>query len=267
MSESEETTTMNLRARVSYENSIDTSDELFLHPSDHPNSSAAEIWEELAQRFGQPNGAKPCIRMLVRNGTFKAIELMPHLSKGVPVRMKRVLLGEAAAGLYVHRHDIDIAHAHTAFHIFGDPLFILLKGINPLSPSSTDLDFLSLPPHTSSCPDISPSLSPQNSLKHSTRDIKHPFYLKDYVLSKKPRAPSTDPSAHFYYLVHFDSLAASAKAHIEQLSDYEEPLSYKAASTDPRWITAMQHELNALEANGTCSLVDLLAGIKPIGSK
>lgn len=51
------------------------------------------------------------------------------------------------------------------------------------------------------------------------------------------------------------------------MSKIHDPCSYKQASKDARWVTAMQHELDALELNKTWELTTLPAGKKAIDSK
>nr|GEX39396.1 ribonuclease H-like domain-containing protein [Tanacetum cinerariifolium] len=57
------------------------------------------------------------------------------------------------------------------------------------------------------------------------------------------------------------------KSFISNLNKNLEPSSFKEASKDPNWISAMNNEMNALYENDTWYLVDLPFGRKPIGSK
>ncbi|WVZ51069.1 LOW QUALITY PROTEIN: hypothetical protein U9M48_002253 [Paspalum notatum var. saurae] len=47
----------------------------------------------------------------------------------------------------------------------------------------------------------------------------------------------------------------------------EEPSTYDEAATDPAWRAAMEEEMEAIEANGTWEVMELLAGHRPIGLK
>lgn len=47
----------------------------------------------------------------------------------------------------------------------------------------------------------------------------------------------------------------------------KEPQTYKQARKDPKWIDAMNAEIEALETNNTWSLIPLSDGKHPVGSK
>lgn len=47
---------------------------------------------------------------------------------------------------------------------------------------------------------------------------------------------------------------------VENIALVKEPVSYHQAIQDPKWILAMNKELDALGANDTWTLVELLAG-------
>ncbi|GJX95504.1 hypothetical protein Tco_0351302 [Tanacetum coccineum] len=51
------------------------------------------------------------------------------------------------------------------------------------------------------------------------------------------------------------------------LNKISESKSYSKASGDIRWVEAMNQEMEALNRNGTCTIIDLPIGRKPIGSK
>ncbi|KAL0399301.1 UNVERIFIED_CONTAM: Retrovirus-related Pol polyprotein from transposon RE2 [Sesamum radiatum] len=48
---------------------------------------------------------------------------------------------------------------------------------------------------------------------------------------------------------------------------YKEPRCYKQASTNPQWVDAMKHEIQALERNGTWEVVPLPDGKQTVGCK
>lgn len=88
-------------------------------------------------------------------------------------------------------------------------------------------------------------------LRKSTRHIHKPSYFKDYICN----------------LVSFTSLQKVYRALLIHTSSIREPTSYAQASTNPKWVQAMQLELKALESNNTWDLVDLPPKKKPIGCK
>ena len=131
---------------------------------------------------------------------------------------------------------------------------------NPSTSPSTDLSNHSISPipvpFTSISPDshdISPSSQiPTNhmsSIRHSSRNIKPPLKLQDYVCPSLPNNSSS---------LSFSVNTQSAKM---------EPSTYYQASVYPEWQLAMQKELDALESNDTWELQKLPKGKKAIGSK
>uniref|UniRef100_A0A2N9EV06 Reverse transcriptase Ty1/copia-type domain-containing protein n=1 Tax=Fagus sylvatica TaxID=28930 RepID=A0A2N9EV06_FAGSY len=67
-------------------------------------------------------------------------------------------------------------------------------------------------------------------------------------------------------LVFAKLLPDSYRAFIGKLESVSIPRSVSAALQDPKWVTAMQAEMNALQANQTWELVPLPAGEKIVGS-
>lgn len=86
-------------------------------------------------------------------------------------------------------------------------------------------------------------------VRRSSRPRNPPRYLKDYVCS----LPSSSPSS---------SSSASSSS-----SPLVEHATYSQVACIPEWQEAMTQEFEALEANGTWSIVELSPGKKPIGCK
>lgn len=89
----------------------------------------------------------------------------------------------------------------------------------------------------------------QNSIRHSTRIVKPPTKLQDFICPTIPVSSS--------------SMSFNAQNH----SHVVEPTTYHQASNFPEWQQAMQRELDALEANDTWDLQPLPKGKRAIGSK
>ncbi|PNX95813.1 retrovirus-related Pol polyprotein from transposon TNT 1-94 [Trifolium pratense] len=107
---------------------------------------------------------------------------------------------------------------------------------------------------------ITPSSPP---LRKSTRLKKPPSRLMDYncnAVTHKTPYPITNFISHSHLSPTYSSYCLSL------LTD-QEPNSYAEASQSEWWVKAMQSELNALANNHTWKIVDLPAGVKPIGSK
>ncbi|CAJ2678277.1 unnamed protein product [Trifolium pratense] len=107
---------------------------------------------------------------------------------------------------------------------------------------------------------ITPSSPP---LRKSTRLKKPPSRLMDYncnAVTHKTPYPITNFISHSHLSPTYSSYCLSL------LTD-QEPNSYAEASQSECWVKAMQSELNALANNHTWKIVDLPAGVKPIGSK
>ncbi|KAJ0454457.1 putative RNA-directed DNA polymerase [Helianthus annuus] len=68
-------------------------------------------------------------------------------------------------------------------------------------------------------------------------------------------------------VVNYASLSADNMCFVSSLNKSIEPNSYSEAIKDPRWIEAMNQEMEALNRNNTWVVVDLPKGRKPIGCK
>ncbi|XP_059284954.1 uncharacterized mitochondrial protein AtMg00820-like [Lycium ferocissimum] len=74
------------------------------------------------------------------------------------------------------------------------------------------------------------------------------------------------PYALSNYLT-YDQLSSKYKAFVTSKPSVTEPATYVEANKDPRWIEAMQAEVDALQQNNTWQIVDLPKGKVPIGCK
>ncbi|XP_059314889.1 uncharacterized mitochondrial protein AtMg00820-like [Lycium ferocissimum] len=62
-------------------------------------------------------------------------------------------------------------------------------------------------------------------------------------------------------------MSPTYQAHIATTSSLVEPKTYSEAIKDPRWVEAMQQEIQALQSNKTWEIVALPEGKRPIGCK
>lgn len=93
------------------------------------------------------------------------------------------------------------------------------------------------------------------------RASKPLIWIKDYVAPKKTSLYSlTDHRC-------YDHLSLSYQSYIGALSAIIDPQSFKEASQDSRYISAMQDKIKALEKNNTWCIFNLPPGMKAIGSK
>lgn len=107
---------------------------------------------------------------------------------------------------------------------------------------------------------------PQDTLdtcvpRRSTRIPRPPIWSQDYVCSS-----SSSPYPISTYLA-YDKVYVPYKSFLSNLSTHREPTSYHEAVVDPRWLSAMELELQALSSNNTWEIVDLPPGKVPIGNK
>ncbi|KAJ0609721.1 putative RNA-directed DNA polymerase [Helianthus annuus] len=98
------------------------------------------------------------------------------------------------------------------------------------------------------------------SFRRSTRTSVAPKKFEDYVLGGKVKY-GIDKT------VNYACLSSENFSFVSLLNKTIKPSSYNEAAKDPRWVEAMNKEMEALFRNNTWTLVDLPHGRKPIGCK
>lgn len=97
--------------------------------------------------------------------------------------------------------------------------------------------------------------------RRSIRLITRPF-------SNKPHTSSSN-KCHYLMSNYMSNagLSGTYQTFFTKLTSLKEPLNYDNATMDPKWILAMDQELQALQNNNTWSLIDLPPHKVPIGCK
>ncbi|GJZ46008.1 putative RNA-directed DNA polymerase [Tanacetum coccineum] len=104
------------------------------------------------------------------------------------------------------------------------------------------------------------SIVNEETVRRSSRRSKLPSRLEDYELGGKVK----------YGLdrhVNYSNLSSETYSFVTNLNKAIEPKSYKDASTDPRWVDAMNQEMEAFNRNNTWEICDLPKGRRPITCK
>ncbi|MFS8020746.1 putative RNA-directed DNA polymerase [Helianthus anomalus] len=108
--------------------------------------------------------------------------------------------------------------------------------------------------------EINPSEGTTVGLRRSSRSSYVPKKIQDYVLNSNVKYDINK-------VVSYTCLSADNTDFISCLSKSAEPSNYSEASKDPKWVEAMNLEMEALLRNKTWELVDLPNNRKPIGCK
>ncbi|XP_055824514.1 uncharacterized protein LOC129893047 [Solanum dulcamara] len=103
---------------------------------------------------------------------------------------------------------------------------------------------------------------PQEQIMMSGRGTKPPLWMKKFVSINIHEGPYSVDKYPFY-----ENITSTYKAYLSKMSHITEPQSYIEAASDPKWIEAMNVEIQALQDNQTWKVVDLPKGKKPIGCK
>ncbi|MCI08900.1 retrovirus-related pol polyprotein from transposon TNT 1-94, partial [Trifolium medium] len=155
-----------------------------------------------------------------------------------------------------------------------------LEPINPIHVHNNNPPTSDPPPPTIPTPDppsptIGPSTqipTPTQTLRKSTRITQRPVYLQDFhcdLLKSQQTPPQTSSISEFPLcsVLSYDKCLGSYKTFCLNISSITEPRSFSQASKHDCWLTAMNHELQALESTNTWSIIDLPHGKTPIGCK
>ncbi|KAJ0703042.1 putative RNA-directed DNA polymerase [Helianthus annuus] len=108
--------------------------------------------------------------------------------------------------------------------------------------------------------EIDPAEGTFTELRRSSRSTSIPKRFQDYVLNSNVKYDINK-------VVSYACLSADSACFISRLNKTVEPSTYSEAAKDPKWIEAMNLEMEALLRNKTWEMVDLPANRKPIGCK
>ncbi|KAJ0622209.1 putative RNA-directed DNA polymerase [Helianthus annuus] len=108
--------------------------------------------------------------------------------------------------------------------------------------------------------EFNPSEGISPSVRRSTRKVVVPKKFENFVLNSKVKY-SLDK------VVSYSCLSSDNLAFTTSLNKIVEPSCYEEAASDPKWVEAMNKEMEALFRNNTWVLADLPKGRKAIGCK
>ncbi|KAJ0472560.1 putative RNA-directed DNA polymerase [Helianthus annuus] len=108
--------------------------------------------------------------------------------------------------------------------------------------------------------EVNPSEGTSPSFRRSSRKSVLPKRFENYVLNSKTKYSLNK-------VVSYSCLSVENRCFTSTLNKTIEPSTYEEAASDPRWVEAMNKEMDALFRNNTWILADLPQGRKPIGCK
>lgn len=100
-------------------------------------------------------------------------------------------------------------------------------------------------------------------LRRSSRGKNPPIWMNDFVSLNIHQ----DTLYTLSKFVTYSNLSSKYQAYLSAFSAEIEPVNYQEANMDPRWIEAMQSEIDALNNNNTWEVVNLPEGKIPVGCK
>lgn len=117
---------------------------------------------------------------------------------------------------------------------------------------------------------------PDSANRTSSRVKSNPIWMKDYILNSTVNQPvahahtvltscTIDPQK--FGISQYSPPSTVYACSVSPVTAIQEPFSFKQAINDDRWITAMDKELSAMEANNTWTIVSLPPGKKVVGCK
>jgi len=173
----------------------------------------------------------------------------------------------ASAQLSVPIFSFDTPATHVPCDYISPP--IVLPPITPSIPVtpiiSDRLSSGSISPLSTSLPLPDPIV-----LRRSTRSVKTPGYLQDYICNSVYLSKMSDlcfSSPPPVCPLAFSALSPANQAYITSLSYIQEPVSFSQAVLYPGWQDAMTKELEALITNDTWEVVSLPPGKKALPNK
>lgn len=132
------------------------------------------------------------------------------------------------------------------------------QNIDQLSPGSS-ASSMENPTLVSVVPDIISS----PPIRRSTRGARPPIWHKDYII----KSGTSNCLYSIASVLDYAGLSPRYQSFIARFSAETEPGTYAEAAKDPRWMEAMQNEIQALEDNKTWKLVELPKDKKAIGCR
>jgi len=114
---------------------------------------------------------------------------------------------------------------------------------------------------------VSTTPSPVVEVRRSTRPVSKPRWMHDFVIAAVQSSHTRKlhyPAANQVFYTH---LNPKFQAFLSTLDAQHDPDSFQEAIKHQHWCDAMNIELQALEQNGTWSLVKLPKGKRAIGCK
>lgn len=152
------------------------------------------------------------------------------------------------------QHTLPLVHFDTPFDYSGTSSSIPTPAASSSPTATSSIPTAIEPSSESSTP---PPISDSSVIvpRVSTRPKNPPPWLNDYYCNVSINNHSISNFSPAYI------------AFASNLSKIQEPYTYKQAVKDPKWVSAMNLELTALETNNTWELTSLLAGKKTVGSK
>jgi len=158
------------------------------------------------------------------------------------------------------------------------------SGQAPLGQASGQAPLDSAGPSSENGPDSAVSTvasSPENSshaIRRSQRQHRPPGYLNQFICYsaniKNPISALTSDHEEFsgtsYPLHHYVTCVNFSPSHqrfLAAIMKVDEPKFYHTVVQDVHWRKAMNEEIEALDKNGTCDIIDLPTGKHPIGCK
>lgn len=149
------------------------------------------------------------------------------------------------------------------------PIPVVVPDPAPMAPPHNDIDEpTNVVPDDNSPAPVPPVPAVGVEARRSTRLKTQPSWMQEYICSSKPHTSSSNscqyPMSNY---MSNSSLPGTYQAFLTKLTFLKDPQSYAEVVLDPKWILAMNKELQAFQDNNTWSLTDLPPHKVPIRCK